>query len=123
MMVDLCLGLYFIINNYHVNFDYIFPFVGVFFALSIAIGMCLTCSECCSRVPEEERQSGCDVMVKKPCCSLYIILYQLREQSSTTDVEPVEFSNQITANQIANTVTPGEITPVVQLGQNLLAPK
>ena len=122
MMVDLCLGLYFIINNYLIN-NYIFPSVGVFFALSIAIGMCLTCSECCSRVPEEERQSGCDVMVKKPCCSLYIILYQLREQSSATDVEPVEFSNQIIANQIVNTVTPGEITSVVQLGQNLLAPK
>ena len=106
MMVDLGVGLYFIINN--VYFDYIYPAVWVFPALSIVIGMFLTCHKCCSKVRDHSMdRSGCDDMVKKPCCSLYIILHQMREQSSATNTQPVEFSNQIVNH--TDTVIPGEI--------------
>ena len=108
MMVDLGVGLYFIINN--VYFDYIYPAVCVFFALSIVIGMCLTCPKCCSQVPESSGdRSDCDVIVKKPFCSLYITLHQMQEQSRATNdwLRAVEFSNQIVND--TDTVIPGEI--------------
>ena len=93
-------------NN--VYFDYIYPAVCVFFALSIVIGMCLTCPKCCSRVPESSwDRSDCDEIVKKPFCSLYITLYEKQEESRATNPEPVEFSNQIVNH--TDTVIPGEI--------------
>ena len=108
MTVDLGVSLYFFINT--VYFDYISLSFAVclFFALSLSIGLCLTCSKCCSNVPDSDwDRSDCDIIVKKPCCSLYIILHEMQEQSSATNTEPVEFSNQIVSH--TDRVIPGEI--------------
>ena len=106
MMVDLGVGLYFLLHFTYLDYIFLSFAVCLFFALSILIGLCLTCSKCCSEVPENRRhRSEAVCILMKSCCSLYITLYQMQEQSRATNPEPVEWSNQIVNHAV--TVIPG----------------
>lgn len=114
MIIDLGLGLYYFVifnkalkkeleNDNGCCTGVLSFFVSFFFALSVLIGLCLTCAESCSEIPHQ-RYRRSDFSVYRCCCSLYTILNQTWDQSSVIDVEPTEISNQI-ANQNENKIS------------------
>ena len=114
IIIDLGLGLYYFVifnkalkkeleNDNGCCTGVLSFFVSFFFALSILIGLCLTCVESCSVIPRQ-RYRRSDFSYSRCCCSLYIILNQTWDQSSVIDIEPTEISNQI-ANQNENKIS------------------
>lgn len=117
MVLDLGLGLYFLIISFNQKPGccnaVLSLFVSVFFALSLLIGFCLTCTKSCSEPPIRpglRGQTTCDDY-RECCCSLYAVLNETWVPSSATDIENFSSINQTISNIISDqtdTVASGE---------------